>query len=144
MAVLQISPFTEDELPQYSQVQLAAFPRGIGIMLTGPPTTSNIASLEAKALKDFKTDPNATFLKVVDPETNRVVACAKWCFNPGGWTEEELVEQFKLKEGRNKEHDPLHVELGKACKEIMGSRPYGFLNYMFTQYVVSRWVCNIR
>lgn len=130
---LKVSPFEENELPEYSQVQLAAFPRGIGVMLTGPPTPSNVAALEAKALKDFKTDPNATFLKAVDTETNRIVACAKWCFNPGGWTDEELDEQFKLKEGRIVEHDPLYVELGKACKEIMGNKPYGFVNYMFTQ-----------
>jgi hypothetical protein len=132
---LQVSLFTEPELPQFTTLAIESFHRGLGHFLIGPNTPANIDYHENKNLKAFRGDPKLRFVKVVSSETDRIIAAAKWVLFPNGNTEEELDEMFTLPVDDptyKKEFTPIYERLNEVGREIMGGRPYFFLTLLFT------------
>jgi len=132
---LQVSPFTESELPQFTTLTNLAFQTGLGHLLTGPNTPEGIALNESKTLKAFKNDPHAQFLKVTDASTGQIIAAAKWLLYPHGNSEEELDEMFQMptvEQGYKKEWEPVYRHLNENRRETVSTRPYFFLSILVT------------
>lgn len=132
--VLEISPLQEDEMPEWQTIATLAFQSGIGHLLTGPTTPENISKHTELALKDFK-NPACRFLKVTDSETGEMVAGSMWFLYPNGNSEAELAEILKMptvEEGYRVDWDPIYRYLKGNRREIMGTRPYYYLNILCT------------
>jgi len=133
--VLQLSPLKEEEIQQWEVTAATAFESGLGHLLTGPNTPENIAEKSAKALKDLKENPASRYLKVTDSETGEIVAGAQWLTYTNGNSEAELDKMFKTDTGEpgyRADWEPVYAHLKDNRREIMGKRPYYYLNVLFT------------
>jgi GNAT superfamily N-acetyltransferase len=132
---LEISPVAEAEVNQWTLLAISAFQTGIGHLLTGPNTPDNIEKKNANSLKSLREDPSSRFLKVIDTSTGEMVAGASWYIYVKGNTEAELDKMFARPTPENsypEDWEPIYTYLKGNRRQIMGTRPYAFLNMLFT------------
>jgi hypothetical protein len=70
--------YTESELPQFSNLAIQSFKRGLGHLLTGKDTPEDIAAHRESCLKALRDDDKIRFVKCFDEETGEIVGAAKW------------------------------------------------------------------
>lgn len=132
---LEILPVAEDNVNTFTLTAIEAFQSGVGHLLTGHNTPENVEKKNASTMKSLKEDPSTKLLQVVDTETGEMVAGAMWNIYDKGHTEEELDKMFARstpEQGYRAEFEPLYEHLASNKREIMGIRPYAYLNILFT------------
>ena len=132
---LEIRPVTEEDVNQFTLTAIEAFQSGIGHLLTGPNTPENVQMKNTNTMRGMKDDSSAKLVQVADTETGEMVAGAMWNIYPKGNTEDELDKMFQKptpERGYRQEFDPLYEHLSSNRREIMGTRPYVYLNVLFT------------
>ena len=132
---LELRPVAESDVNQFTLTAIEAFQSGIGHLLTGPNTPDNVKKKNAITVKSIKEDPSAKLIQIVDTDTNEMVAGAMWNIYETERTEEELDKMFARptpEQGYRPDFDPIYDHLKNNRREIMGHRPYVYLNVLFT------------
>lgn len=132
---LEICPVSEGDITQFTLLAILAFQTGIGHLLTGPNVPENVERKNANSLKSLREDPNSVYLKVLDTDTGDMVAGSSSYFYQKGNKEEELDKMFArptVEQGYREDWEPIYEYLKGNRRNIMGSRPYAFLNMLFT------------
>lgn len=131
---LEIQPVSENDINQFTLLAILAFQTGIGHLLTGSNIPENVERKNANSLKSLQEDPSSEFLKIVDSESRDMVAGSSSYFYMKGNTEEELDKMFArptVEQGYREDWEPIYEYLKGNRRNIMGTRPYAFLNMLF-------------
>jgi hypothetical protein len=75
---LRTALFTEDELPQFTNLAILSFRRGIVHLLTGNDTPEDVAAHREKMLKAWRDVEKVRFVKCFDEETGEIIGAAQW------------------------------------------------------------------
>lgn len=132
---LELRPTTETDVNQWTLTAIEAFQSGIGHLLTGTNTPDNVAKKNASTVKTLRGEPEAKIQHVVDTETGAIVAGAFWYIYESEQTEEKLNEILAKptpEQGYREDFEPIYSHLKDNRREIMGTRPYVYLNVLFT------------
>lgn len=128
---LELHLCTELDIPEFVQIQIAAFGTGGGMtqfMVEYPPSEEHINKSVEKHLKSLREEKDVTYLKVVDTELDgQMIAGAKWRINQKERKNEEIQSMLPVP-GADEESKQAMIDfiwyLNKVRKEYMGTRPF--------------------
>lgn len=132
---LELAPVTEEDIETWTLVAISAFESGIGHLLVGPNTPENLERKKAGFLHSMRNDPTARFLKIVDTSSGQIIAGASWNIYVDGNTEEALdhiLARPTLQRGYRADFEPIYEHLRDNRRRVMGTRPYVYLDLLFT------------
>jgi GNAT superfamily N-acetyltransferase len=132
---LEIRPVGESDINQFTLTAIEAFQTGIGHLLTGTNTPENVTKKNEATLKTIRAQSGAKLIQVVDTETGEMIAGSMWDVYATEQTEEQLDKTLAkptLEQGYKPEFEPLYEHLKGNRRRIMGTRPYIYLDVLFT------------
>ncbi|KAL1631972.1 hypothetical protein SLS56_004177 [Neofusicoccum ribis] len=126
----QFLPMEEADLEEAARMEVYGNPEDDmqRILFERIRTPAGVAGILERRRKTFRNEPSATFLKVIDPVTQDIMAWAIWYLCPER-TEEEVAKGFDIPEW------PLpafYRQLGGVRHEIMQGRPHYVLGMIVT------------
>ncbi|KAF2198015.1 acyl-CoA N-acyltransferase [Delitschia confertaspora ATCC 74209] len=132
---LQLSPLNPDEIGDFVRIQCAAFQSGMAHKMSLPLTPEKRQSMRDRNLKSLREDSDCHYLKVVDTDTNEIIACAKWRINLSERSEEVVEKTLPVvdeSEGANRAERDFMRWLRENRWEWMGGRPFYLLHILVT------------
>ncbi|GAB7364771.1 hypothetical protein MBLNU230_g5569t1 [Neophaeotheca triangularis] len=144
--VLEQHPFTEADIPLFTQIMDAAFADGLmAVMFPDPNTYTETSRQQAHThnLHDLRTNPNIHFFKILDTSLpsddpyGRCVAVTKWHLHPTQRddsaldAEEATARSEPLPPGMNPEFAAAFFgQLGEYKRKNLGGSPYLLLHIL--------------
>jgi len=123
---LALLPMTESDLPIYGSIAQTAFgaqPVSFA-MLPKRHTPAFMAHVLGRDTRDFLHKRNFHWLKVVDTDTDEMIACAKWRLEDDGTHDEEVKKEPWFEEANGEAKDAFLGGIEKARVEVMGRQDY--------------------
>jgi hypothetical protein len=129
---LEIHRCNENDIPEFVQIQTAAFASGGGMttLLKPEPRPDNyVQKAIDKHLKSMREEPDVVYLKVIDTDilNGKMIAGAKWRINLQERTQEQVRKTLpvpgKDEEGRPAAQDFFN-DLARVRWEYMGTKPF--------------------
>jgi GNAT superfamily N-acetyltransferase len=125
------------DFTDFVRIEHAAFrtPFSLKIFPTSNHTPEKDRESVEKHVKTLREDPDVTYLKVVDLDTNKIIACCKWRFNLTEKTEEEQARMMPPLD-TNREENPALADffqhLYEGRKNLAGGRKMAILHILIT------------
>ncbi|KAL5448780.1 hypothetical protein PMIN07_000589 [Paraphaeosphaeria minitans] len=132
--MLEVRPCTNDDFAEFVRIQIAAFNTGITRLMKPPASVENIEKGIQKHIKSAESEPDVSYLKVVDTELgDKMIAGAKWRINDKERTEEQIQSMLPVPGEKEKDRPAAQDFMNylyRARKEFMGTKPFAFLHML--------------
>lgn len=125
-------------MPDLVRIEHAAFGDGMASKLVPKPVTpERFAKAVDNHLNSMHNEPDCHFLKVVDTDTGKIIACAKWRINHEERPEEVFEKSLpKAPEPQLDSYTEAAKDfityLANSRSEFMGPKPFYFLHLLIT------------